>query len=97
MILAACFIIAWIQKSIEQSAKNKGKEETAQTQYTTAQPAVYTTCKSAYTTTRRTSTTKRTMTKKKTTTNKSSGKKYVFYDPNDFWDYDEAEDYYDEL
>ena len=35
--------------------------------------------------------------KKKTTTNKSSGKKYVFYDPDDFWDYDEAEDYYDEL
>lgn len=45
LILAACFIIVWIQKSIEQSAKNKGKEETAQTQYTTAQPAVYITRK----------------------------------------------------
>lgn len=100
LILAACFIIVWIQKSIEQSAKNKDKEKTAQTKYTTTQPAVYTTRKSAYTTTRRTTTrkmttTKRTTAKKKTTT-KSSSKKFVYNDPDDFLDYDEAEDYYDE-
>ena len=101
LILAACFIIVWIQKSIERSAKNKDKEKTAQTKYTTAQPAVYTTRKSAYTTTRRTTTrktttTKRSTAKKKTTTKKSNGKKFVYNDPDDFLDYDEAEDYYDD-
>ena len=101
LILIACFVLVWIQKSIERSAKNKDKEKTAQTKYTTAQPAVYTTSKSAYTTTRRTTTrktttTKRTTAQKKTTTKKSSGKKFVFNDLDDFWDDEEADDYYNE-
>ena len=92
------FCLVAVVKTIKKKNKESNSEQ-SNTSYKNeyvAKTTKYTGTYKTYTTKRKSTTTKRTTIRKKTTTKKSSGKKFVYNDPDDFIDYDEAEDYYDE-